>query len=221
MSFETLRAHYDLLPQAQQKVLRALDKIPAGFVLYGGTAVALHLGHRSSIDFDFFSSDSYTLDDVKASLSFLGIHEILQAEKNTLTLLVNSPDWVKISFFWNITTGRIAPPLRLGKNHILIASLEDLLAHKLRTIFERIEIKYYIDVAAILREGLSLQRGLEGALALWRDLPAMEALRALTYFQGADFEQLSPEDKDILIQASRDVSLDTIKPSPLDHWSLA
>ena len=110
MSFETLRAHYDLLPQAQQKVLRALDKIPAGFVLYGGTAVALHLGHRSSIDFDFFSSDSYTLDDVKASLSF---------------------------------------------------------------------------------------------------------------FQGADFEQLSLEDKDILIQASRDVSLDTIKPSPLDHWSLA
>jgi predicted nucleotidyltransferase len=221
MSFKTLRAHYDLLPQAQQKVLRELDKIPAGFVLYGGTAVALHLGHRSSIDFDFFSSDSYTLDDVKTSLSFIGIHEILQAEKNTLTLLVNSPDWVKISFFWNITTGRIAPPLRLGKNHILIASLEDLLAHKLKTIFERIEIKDYIDVAAILRAGFSLQRGLEGALALWRDLPAMEALRALTYFQGADFENLSPEDKDILIQASRDVSLDTIKPSPLDHWSLA
>ncbi len=221
MSFKILRAHYDLLPQAQQKVLRELDKIPAGFVLYGGTAVALHLGHRSSIDFDFFSSDSYTLDDVKASLSFLGIHEILQAEKNTLTLLVNSPDWVKVSFFWNITTGRIAPPMVLERENILVASLEDLLAHKLKTIFERIEIKDYIDVAAILRAGFSLQRGLEGALALWRDLPAMEALRALTYFQGADFENLSPEDKDILIQASRDVSLNTIKPSPLDHWSLA
>ena len=48
----------------------------------------------------------------------------------------------------------------------------------------------------------------------------MEALRALTYFQGADFENLSPEDKDILIQASREVSLDKIKPSPLDHWNL-
>lgn len=221
MSFKILRAHYDILPQAQQKVLRELGKLPTGFVLYGGTAIALHLGHRSSIDFDFFSSENYQFDYVKASLSFLGTQEILQAEANTLTLLVNEPDWVKLSFFWNITTGRIAPPMRLERENILVASLEDLLAHKLKTIFERIEIKDYIDVAAILREGLSLQRGLEGALALWWDLPAMEALRALTYFQGADFEHLSSEDKDILIQASREVSLDKIEPSPLDHWSLA
>lgn len=110
--------------------------------------------------------------------------------------------------------------MRLERENILVASLEDLLAHKLKTIFERIEIKDYIDVAAILRAGFSLQRGLENALAMWKDLPAMEALRALTYFQGAEFEHLSPEDKDILIQASHEVSLGKLKPSPLDHYHL-
>ncbi|MGM0425440.1 MAG: nucleotidyl transferase AbiEii/AbiGii toxin family protein [Thermodesulfobacteriota bacterium] len=33
--------------------------MPSEFVLYGGTAIALHLGHRSSVDFDFFSSVNF------------------------------------------------------------------------------------------------------------------------------------------------------------------
>ena len=49
----------DILPAAQQEIWPQLAQARSlGFVLYGGTAVALHLGHRTSIDFDFFKAES-------------------------------------------------------------------------------------------------------------------------------------------------------------------
>jgi len=47
----------DILPKPQQQTWPLLAPTPQlSFVLYGGTAVALHLGHRTSVDFDFFRS---------------------------------------------------------------------------------------------------------------------------------------------------------------------
>ena len=47
-----------ILPEAQKEIWPLLAPAPRlSFVLYGGTAVALHLGHRTSIDFDFFRSE--------------------------------------------------------------------------------------------------------------------------------------------------------------------
>jgi hypothetical protein len=52
----------DILPPAQQEIWSQLAPAPKlSFVLYGETAVALHLGHRISIDFDFFKADSLVL----------------------------------------------------------------------------------------------------------------------------------------------------------------
>jgi Nucleotidyl transferase AbiEii toxin, Type IV TA system len=48
--------HLDILPAPQRRLWADLDAVPSRFVLYGGTAVALRLGHRASIDFDFFTS---------------------------------------------------------------------------------------------------------------------------------------------------------------------
>jgi hypothetical protein len=46
---------FEVLPAAQQQIWNVLAAAPRlGFVLYGGTAIALHLGHRRSIDFEFF-----------------------------------------------------------------------------------------------------------------------------------------------------------------------
>jgi hypothetical protein len=43
----------DILPAAQLRLWRELSAVPDEFVLYGGTAIALHLGHRTSVDFFF------------------------------------------------------------------------------------------------------------------------------------------------------------------------
>jgi len=50
-----LHLRLDILPPAQLALWPELRQIPAHFVLYGGTAIALRLGHRQSVDFDFFT----------------------------------------------------------------------------------------------------------------------------------------------------------------------
>ena len=46
----------DILPPSQRRLWDELSAVPVEFVLYGGTAIALHLGHRESVDFDFFGA---------------------------------------------------------------------------------------------------------------------------------------------------------------------
>jgi hypothetical protein len=51
----------DILPAAQREIWDQLRPAPLlSFVLYGGAAVALHLGHRRSVDFDFFAQKRST-----------------------------------------------------------------------------------------------------------------------------------------------------------------
>lgn len=56
-----LTPHLDILPVPQRRLWDELAAIPEGFVLYGGTALALALGlgHRASEDFDFFSNRDF------------------------------------------------------------------------------------------------------------------------------------------------------------------
>jgi len=73
--------------------------MPSTFVLYGGTAIALHLGHRASIDFDFFGKEAFDPDSLQQVLPFLHDAEVLQKAPNTLTCLVERGGPVQISFF--------------------------------------------------------------------------------------------------------------------------
>ncbi|WP_443747297.1 nucleotidyl transferase AbiEii/AbiGii toxin family protein [Asticcacaulis solisilvae] len=51
----TFAPRTDILPEAQRQLRPYLAEVTRqGFVLYGGTAIALRLGHRVSVDFDFF-----------------------------------------------------------------------------------------------------------------------------------------------------------------------
>jgi hypothetical protein len=52
----TFAPRLDILPAPQLALWHELPAIPRQFVLYGGTALALRLGHRISVDFDFFAS---------------------------------------------------------------------------------------------------------------------------------------------------------------------
>ena len=56
---ETFEPRLDILPESQRRLWPELDAVPPEFVLYGGTAIALQLGHRASEDFDFFASSGF------------------------------------------------------------------------------------------------------------------------------------------------------------------
>ena len=70
--------HLEVLPAAQRRLWSEFSNIPKEFVLYGGTAVALHLGHRHSIDFDFFGSRALEPSVLEAGMPFLGGAKIIQ-----------------------------------------------------------------------------------------------------------------------------------------------
>src|SRR6202034_2462988 len=65
--------HLEILPPAQRELWRELDQVPAEFTLYGGTAIALHLGHRQSVDFDFFGIREFDNREDQVSVSFFGV----------------------------------------------------------------------------------------------------------------------------------------------------
>lgn len=102
---------------------------------------------------------------------FLKDAGVLQDEPETLTLVVQVPGFdvpVKVSFFGGIAFGRVGEPDE-AENGALIASLDDLMATKLKVMLERVEAKDYRDVAALLRAGVDLSRGLAATAArAWR-----------------------------------------------------
>lgn len=60
----------DILPESQLRLWPELDAVPSDFVLYGGTALALQLGHRFSEDFDFFSTSGFDPARLQSRLPF-------------------------------------------------------------------------------------------------------------------------------------------------------
>src|SRR6202008_3178735 len=126
------------------------------FVLYGGTALALRLGHRQSEDFDFFSNESFQPSAMLESIAYLKDAEISQSQENTLTAIVDRDGPVKVSFFGAVGLSHVQDPDLIAANGIRMASAIDLVATKLKTIQQRAQAKDYIDIASALQTDLNL-----------------------------------------------------------------
>lgn len=214
--------HLEILPQAQRLIWPILRPAASlGFVLYGGTAIALRLGHRTSVDFDFFCDAPLDRDALFEKMPFLKSARVLQDRPDTLTVLAapdrGSNETVKVSFFGSINFGRTGVPQWSIDRVAQVASPQDLLGTKLKVILQRIEAKDYIDTTAILDAGISLALGLGVACALFG--PAFqpsECLKALVYFEGGDLESLSRHIRETLIASVMAVD-DLPQVSLLDH----
>jgi hypothetical protein len=197
-----LEPRLDVLPAAQRQIW--IDLAPASplkFVLYGGTAIALHLGHRESLDFDFFRSEKLDKDQIRANFSFAGGAAILQDAPETLVVLAEMPAGpVKISFFGGIGFGHVNDPLRTCDDVLLVASLDDLMATKLKATLDRAEAKDYRDIAAMIAAGVSLPAGLSAFGQMFGGEPA-QVLRAIGFFDDGDLNALGSLDRGVLLNA--------------------
>lgn len=130
-------------------VARALVSAPelSSFRIAGGTAVALHIGHRTSVDIDFFSNEQVSKQTILRFLKdkFPG-NEFFVTEHNVLGEI----NGVRVDLYddWMIPFKR--PPV-VGDG-LRLASMEDLAAFKLSCITERREKKDYIDLFFLFRE---------------------------------------------------------------------
>ena len=200
-----LAPRFAKLPAAQRKLWPALRPgVAMGFVLYGGTAVSLHLGHRRSIDFDFFNDRPLEAAAVRAAFGLGRSVQTLQQSRNTLVVHTAG---VKVSFFGGLDFGRVGEPMVTRDGVAQIASLADLMAHKLKVILQRAEKKDYQDIAAMLAAGVPLDRGLAAArLMFGKSFQPAESLKALTWFKDGDLSGLSPAIRKTLIAASAKVA---------------
>ena len=134
---------------------------------------------------------------------------MLQDLPNAWTLSVPSGEHkedVKLSFFGTLDFGRVGLPDWTRDGVLQVASLNDLMATKLKVIMQRCEVKDYQDLAAMIEAGVDLSVGLASARALFgAAFQPTEALKALVYFKGGDVETLTAAEKNRLINASRSV----------------
>lgn len=199
--------HMEILPSEQLRLWPKLANAHRlGFVLYGGTAIALRLGHRSSVDFDFFTEDSLDKSTLHDYFSFVETSKVLQDSVDTYTVLVPPKQiaslYVKVSFFGAIRFGRVGTPSWTEDGVIQVASLDDLMATKLKVMMQRVEAKDYIDLAAMINAGVSLEKGLASATRMYgNSFQPSESLKAMVYFQGGDLGSLAQETRSILIDA--------------------
>lgn len=197
---------FQILPPAQRHLWPALGRASElGFVLYGGTAIALRLGHRHSVDFDFFSDEALDREVIKTTFPFVAQSQVLQDRQNVLTVSVpfGAKEHVKVSFFGTIGFGRVGEPDLTEDGLLQVASLDDLMATKVKVILQRAEAKDYRDIAAMLNFDVSLAKGLSAARLLYGvNFQPSESLKALVYFGDGDLHTLSKREKDCLVEAA-------------------
>jgi len=129
-----------ILPPSQRRLWQDLSTTPDTFTLYGGTALALRLGHRTSVDFDFFSPIPFDPDKLAASIPYLKGAERVQVGVNTLTCRVQRDGHVLISFFGGLGLGQVAPHDQVKGNSLFVASLLDIAGTKVAVVQKRAEV---------------------------------------------------------------------------------
>jgi hypothetical protein len=203
-----------ILPEAQRAVWNELKQVPHRFVLYGGTALALRLGHRQSEDFDFFADAPVLPEELLHGLPLLKDAAIRQNAPNTLTVVVGKGAPVKLSFF-GLTRRRVKNPEPTGDGVVRVASLLDIAAFKMAVLPARAEAKDYLDVYALLQNGVALSDALGAAQAVYGEqFNPMITLKALTYFSDGDLPTLPKEVQQSLREAAVIKQIAHFEPMP-------
>lgn len=185
-----MKIHADILTAVQKKALQRLGPfaLREDFYLGGGTAVALQLGHRRSVDFDWFTS-AHLADSLRLAAS-LGQEKIPfttgQVEHGTLH---GSVYRVRVSFF-DYAYPLLKPAFHWKEYSCPLASLADLACMKLAAITQRGSKKDFIDIYALGRERYSLEDMLTWYRTKYDVADIGHVLYGLSYFDEAEKERM-------------------------------
>ncbi len=181
--------HNEVLARRQQRVLTQIGPLLSrlGFYLAGGTAVALHLGHRRSVDFDWFTFDGlsnplqFAAEIRDEGIAFTTDH----VAPGTLHGSVQGVRVSMIRFRYPMLSA-----LRKMRSGIHIAGKADLAAMKLSDVTQRGAKKDFVDIYALGKKTRSLQK----MLNWYREKFAVEnvahLMYSLAYFEDAERERL-------------------------------
>lgn len=177
--------HKEILSYKQTELLPLISEFKREYYLVGGTAIALYLGHRRSIDFDLFKfaplNRKKNLDKVQSS-GFTSMVTWNVADQ--MNLVVND---VKLTFFQY--------PFQIKADNdfdgiIRLPELLDLAAMKAYALGRRSKWKDYVDLYFLLKEQFSFDIISQRATDIYGDLFSDKLFRAqLSYFEDVDYTE--------------------------------
>ncbi len=177
------------LSEHARKTLALLGEkkiLPPGTYLAGGSALALHLGHRRSIDFDFFTNIEFETKEVKNKLKKIGKYD---EEVETPRTMLGKFNGIKFSlFYYPYNLIRETTPF----GEILLASKEDIAAMKLVAITDRGTKKDFIDLYFLATECFSIEKMFEFYDEKYQNFESnkLTLLKALQYFEDAEKSEM-------------------------------
>ncbi len=192
--------HKEILSAVQGELFPFVASFCPRFGLYGGTAVALHIGHRESVDFDLFSNEEVSVDAIRKKLVQVDPHfSVMVKNEDEYTVVVKG---VKITF--------LCYPFPLDfSEHDEGLWLPDLLtlgAMKAYTLSRRSKWKDYVDLYFILSRYYSLEELSKKAETLFGNEFNEKVFRsALSYFDDIDFTE------QVIFRSGYEVSQEIIK----------
>lgn len=155
------------------------------FYLAGGTALALQIGHRQSVDFDFFKQGSFDNRDIIKNVEKCGSFELFTQGADTIHGALNG---VQISFF-RLEDKLVSQTLMYG--HMRIAGMLDIAAMKLNAISGRGTRKDFVDLYFLLQDFSLVELFKKYELKYGKSASNnYHLLKSLTYFGDAEAQPM-------------------------------
>jgi hypothetical protein len=177
--------HEEILTKEQSKMLPMVVEFSDDFGLVGGTAIAFHLGHRRSIDFDLFSNEKFGNQSVLNKILSFGMHDkIIVNKMGELTLMFQG---VKITFF------HFPYKINFSKSlgyRIKIPDLLTLAAMKAFALGQRAKWKDYVDLYFIIKDHFTISQICQKGQELFGSLDEKLFRSQLSYFEGINYDEV-------------------------------
>jgi predicted nucleotidyltransferase component of viral defense system len=171
----------DAVPTGTMDILVFLAKQPClqDFYLVGGTSLALQIGHRLSVDLDFFTSHKKNISDIEHELLFL---DGIKVNAKSNYALFAEFKGIKVDIL-NYPYKFISDPIKY--NGITLCGKDDICAMKLKTVMNRGAKKDFYDIYFLLQE-YSLTEMMELFKRKYANIEPNAIIRSLTYFEDAE-----------------------------------
>ncbi len=178
--------HREILTKNQLELLPLLKDFSKDYILVGGTAIALYLGHRYSIDFDLFTSKVIKRKSIKNYLikNRHNVNQLIKEEEDQIHFMINE---VKITFFQF--------PFSINETIdfegiIKMPTLINLAAMKAFALGGRGKWKDYVDIYFLLKDHFSLNEIINRANELFGEVFNDKLFREqLTYFDDINYDE--------------------------------
>jgi predicted nucleotidyltransferase component of viral defense system len=176
--------HTESVAPATLGLLKKLTQLPSlqNFNLVGGTALALQIGHRVSVDLDFFNPNPFEVEDVLREIKAENYNiTIIGKQSNNLNILVNG---VKVDIL-KYTYPLIKPSIEV--EGVKMLAKEDIAAMKLSAITNRGDKKDFTDLYFLLKE-IDFNRLIDFYKEKYQIDEVFHVYKSLVYFEDADLQ---------------------------------